>query len=396
MIKVAVVVSHPIQHFCPQYSSWSHLPKVDLKVFFSSQHGLKPYQDQNFGRILQWEGLHLNFPHKFLSGSETKELGSKIDSTDLESQLHFYSPDILIVYGYSQPLQRKAMKWANSNGVSVCMISDSELRTPRNLLKRFIKRFALPKLYRKVDLFFTVGDANEAYLRHYGINDNRMIRCFFPIDIEHYNSVLFNSKTLRLQTRKELKIPTQHKVVLCVGKLVPWKRQLDLVLASNTLQGKRDDVTIILAGSGSDEENLRRICKNEGPGGVIFAGFIPPKTLPEFYCAADVYAHCSEHEPHSLAISEAIYCGLPVVLSDRCGSYGPSDDIRPGFNGFVYRCGDVDNLTQQLEFIINSNEIRYEMSKRSTQSSRFHQKLAHGEALQQALLILKKEQFLDF
>ena len=64
------------------------------------------------------------------------------------------------------------------------------------------------------------------------------------------------------------------------------------------------------------------------------------------YCAADVYVHCSDNEPHSLAITEAIYCGLPVVLSDRCGSYGPTDDVQPGINGFVYRCGDVSDLSR--------------------------------------------------
>ena len=127
----------------------------------------------------------------------------------------------------------------------------------------------------------------------------------------------------------------------------------------------------------------------QGPGGIVFAGFVTPEVLAEYYCAADVYAVCSDHESHSLAISEAIYCGLPVVISDQCGSYGPTDDVRNGLNGMVYRCGDVAELSIKLLAIIDHDDIREYMSETSEQIAQQHQALAHGKALQQALAILK-------
>ena len=123
--RVAVVMSHPIQHFCPQYTSWARLPGVDLKVFFASTHGLVPYQDKGFGRVVQWDGIKLDFPHELLSGAEGKAIGNAIDSTDLAERLSTFLPDVVVVYGYSEALQRRALCCAKSLSVPVLMFSET-------------------------------------------------------------------------------------------------------------------------------------------------------------------------------------------------------------------------------------------------------------------------------
>lgn len=391
--RIAVIVSHPIQHFVPQYKSWSDLENIELCVFFASKHGLLPYHDKDFGREISWEGMQLDFMHEFLSGADTREVGKNIDSTDLDNKLKSYEPDLMVVYGYSQRLQQRAIAWGRNNKVPVCMISDAVLRAPKNMVKKFLKPFFLPFIYKKIDLFFSVGDANEAYYRNYGVKDQQMIRTFFPIDTAYYDTVLKNSELVRQRIRKELGIPDDHKVILNVGKLISLKRQIDLIHLSNSMQNTQKKITIILAGTGPDEEYLQNQCKNIGVGGVIFTGFIPPNTLVNYYCASDVYVHCSEYENHSLAISEAIYCGKPVVISDRCGSYGPSDDVRHGLNGFVYACKDISDLQQKLNYIFDDPKIENEMGFKSSQFSRYHQSLAHGEALKQAISILQMKKF---
>ncbi len=386
--RVAIVVSHPIQHFCPQYTSWAALPGVELKVFFASNHGLVPYQDKCFGRTVKWDKIKLDFPHEFLAGAEGRPVGAGTDSANVGACLSAFSPDVLLVEGYIQPLQRRALRWARSSGAHVLMNSDSELRTPRNWLKRSAKAVILPQIFRYVRLFLTVGDANEAYYRNYGVNDDRFVRCFFPVDVLHYDSILARRAECRARIRAELEIPDQHKVVLMVGKLVPWKRQVDLVRFSNAIQEQRDDVTVVLAGTGQDDPSLRSLTRRMGPGGVLYAGFVPPDVLSEYYCAADAYVHCSASEPHSLAISEAIYCGLPVVLSDRCGSYGPTDDVQPGVNGYVYRCGDVSDLSRRLLHLFADRDTCMKMQAASEQLGKEHQRLAHGAALTRALTII--------
>jgi glycosyltransferase involved in cell wall biosynthesis len=389
--RVGVVISHPIQHFCPQYTSWATLPNVSLKVFFASNQGLTAYEDKNFGRLVKWDGIKLDFPHEFLRGAEGKAIGPAIDSTGLAERLSAFSPDVVVVYGYSQALQRRALRWAKSTSVPVLMISDSELRASRSLVKRAVKAILLPRVLSNVSLFLTVGDANDDYYRNYGVPDDRLIRCFFPIDVCHYDSIMTKRNECRKHIRSRLQIPAHHKVLLMVGKLVPWKRQADLVRFSNSIQDKRDDVTVMLAGTGPDESSLRALTRRVGVGGVLFAGFVLPEVLAEYYCAADIYVHCSEREPHSLAISEAIYCGLPIILSNRCGSYGPTDDVQPGLNGFVYRCGDIRDMSRRLLHVLGEKGVFARMSEASERIGREHQQLAHGRALAQALAIIDSD-----
>ena len=151
-----------------------------------------------------------------------------------------------------------------------------------------------------------------------------------------------------------------------------------------------EKVTVVLAGTGPDSSRLQAFAQRHGVGGVVFAGFVSPEALVHYYAAADVYAHCSAKEPHSLAISEAIYMGLPVVLSDRCGSYGPSDDVRVGLNGYVYPCGDVRALLGLLRCLATEPVLRRRLGEESHQLALMHQVLAHGKALTQLVNISKK------
>jgi len=368
--------------------SWAALAHVHLEVFFASDHGLSAYQDEGFGRRVQWDGLDLGFPHQFLAGAKGRAIGSNLDSPDLEDRLSGFAPDAIVVYGYSQRLQRRAVRWAASYGVAVLMVSDSELRARRRWPTRAIKALVVPRLLEPVRLFLTVGDANDAYYRHYGVSSARLVRGSFPIDVRHYDAVLARRENCRIRIRADLGIPAAHKVLLTVGKLIARKRHADLVRCSNALQDQRGDVTVVIAGTGQEEASLRALAHRTGAGGVSFAGFLSPERLAECYAAADVYVHCADNEPHSVAISEAVYCGLPVVLSDRCGSYGPTDDVQPDVNGFVYRCGDVRDLSQRILRIIDDEALHAGMRDASTRIGRVQQALAHGQGLTQALTLL--------
>lgn len=384
-LKLAIVVSHPIQHFCPQYVNWSKLGVLDLKVIFASRQGLDSYHDKSFDMEIKWQGLNLEFDHVFLPGAKGKAVNQFLDCPAVVDALAEYGPDIVLVYGYFQPLQRRAMRWAKSNGKRLLMIGDSELRQARNPLKGMIKQFLLPRIFFDVALFLTVGDANEAYYRHYGVPDHKLVRTFFPIDVALFDHALQVRDQQRARVRSSLNIPNDHMVALMVGKLVPSKNQRDLVAASNVLQSRNSRVTIVLAGTGPDSKQLVEEAQNCGPGGVIFAGFVSPSELVNYYMAADVYVHCSAKDAHSLAISEAIYAGLPVLVSDRCGSYGPSDDVRTGLNGYVYTCGDVSALVGLLERLVSEPESRRQFGIESRQLGVSHQALAHGRAVVQAV-----------
>jgi len=88
---------------------------------------------------------------------------------------------------------------------------------------------------------------------------------------------------------------------------------------------------------------------------VYFPGFVPAGRLPAFYAATDIYVHPASAEPHSIAVSEAIYMGCPVIISDRCGSYGENDDVQEGKNGYVYPFGNIERLAACIKLLINDH-----------------------------------------
>ena len=57
--------------------------------------------------------------------------------------------------------------------------------------------------------------------------------------------------------------------------------------------------------------------------------------------------------------------GLPIVVSDKVGSAGPTDTVRDGVNGIVYRCGDTKHLGECLLPLIKDPERRSKMGRES-------------------------------
>lgn len=65
------------------------------------------------------------------------------------------------------------------------------------------------------------------------------------------------------------------------------------------------------------------------------------------------------------AMQEAIFLGLPAMVSQWVGCVGPTHDVRPGRNGIEYSFGNIDGLARAIEGIASHAERLAEMSKES-------------------------------
>jgi len=383
--KVAIIVSHPIQHFCPQYTSLARSQEWEIKVFFASDFGYKPYFDPSFGRRVSWSNIDLDsIPHEFLSSSETSGITHRTDATNLESRLFLYKPDVLVVYGYMQKLQRRAIQYGISNKIKILLCGDSENRADRPLLRKIAKKFILTHLFKKIDGFLTVGDANEQFYRTYGVPDDRMFRTPFPIDINILEAQFQQRKKLATLFRQQNKITDDTIVISTIGKLLPGKNQAELIDALRNLH-IRVPVTALIVGSGPEEGRLRALAEGSNRNTILFTGFVPCEKCGEIYSVSDFYVHTSTADHHPLSVSEAIYMGCPVVISSRCGSYGPTDDVQNGFNGFVYESGALLKLSDQITRLAVNKSLRKQFSKNSRKIAKFNQQRAHHDGLHAAL-----------
>lgn len=378
-MKVAIVISHPIQHFSPQYASLAAHPSLQVKVFFASALGYRSYVDPNFKQQISWNNLYLDeFDHVFLNGEEPIPADKDLDAENLDQALTEFAPDLVMLHGYFQKFQRRAHNWAKRNKVKTAYTADSERRQKRSPLKELLKYPVLYKYFAGIDIFLSVGPANEAYYRFYGVPPRKIVRMHFSIDLRSYEQAYANRRQLAAAVREKHDLHTGDSVFSVVGKLVPWKNQIDIIDAMIQLEQQGLVSNLFVIGSGDQMESLKQKAAALTRSKVIFPGFVKPEDLPGYYAASDIYIHPAAIEPHSLAISEAIYMGAPVILSDRCGSYGEDDDVQEGKNGFVFPCGNIAALAEKIRILLGDTEKRRTFGEYSHRIADRFQRRSHG------------------
>lgn len=363
--KLAIVVSHPIQHFVPFYRALALSPDIELVVIYASRIGLEPYFDRGMNTMIAWKmDLLGGYESVFLPESDQIHSTAPFDvnNPSVSDELSRQQPDVVLIYGYNLMTSLRALAWCRRRSVPAMMISDSELRTPRSLPIRSIKKLVLPWLLGRFDAFLTVGDCNEDYLRNYGVPDGRFFRSPFTIDENTYLEARKNRALLRGQSRARLGIAEEAVVALTVGKLSPRKRPVDIVETARTFKAAGLPVTptFVLAGDGTEIDHVRSVAASESLP-VLAPGFINVDELPGFYAAADMIVHPSSRDPHPLVMSEAACIGLPLVVSDRVGAVGPTDIARLGQNALQFPCGNISAIVDAVALLTCSPDRRIQM-----------------------------------
>jgi len=141
-----------------------------------------------------------------------------------------------------------------------------------------------------------------------------------------------------------------RKVILFVGRLAPEKN-LEFVLESvRRLSSKaRQALLLRFVGYGPLEASLRRKAESLGLNDMVeFAGSRKHGQLPEVYHSADVLLLPSTSEPWGLTVNEGMLCGLPAIVSDRCGC---ARDLVNSLTGWSFSPVNADRFAGILEQI---------------------------------------------
>lgn len=155
------------------------------------------------------------------------------------------------------------------------------------------------------------------------------------------------------QPRKEKQthLPLRY---IYVGRLIDVKNVSMLVDVFN-----RNGKPLTIVGTGVLEEELKRKAKDN----ITFTGFIDNARLGEIYQNHDVFILPSYYEPWGLVVEEALYWGLPVIVSDRVGS--SEDMVKDLKTGLVFKNNDCEDLLRCInrmkvdyqEYVRNVNAI---------------------------------------
>jgi glycosyltransferase involved in cell wall biosynthesis len=345
-VRLAAVVSHPIQYYAPLFRTLAE--RVDLHVFFGQTLTAAQQAGAGFDTAFDWDvdlvsGYRSTVldnvaakpsPDHFF-GCDTPEIGALLTNGDF---------DAVLVFGWYLKTFHQAIWAAKRVGIPVLVRGDSQLGTPRSLLNRAAKAVAYPPMLRAFDAALYVGQRSRAYYEHYRYPARRLFFSPHCVDTSWFAARATSAAGQALRTR--LAIRPDEKVVLFAGKLVPFKRPLDVVDACAAASG----VHVIVAGSGELEAEMR--ARAAALGVRLHAlGFLNQTEMPAAYAAADVLVLPSTgRETWGLVANEALACGAPIVVSDAVGC--AHDLAADGAAGQVYPVGDTGALARAILAIL--------------------------------------------
>jgi glycosyltransferase involved in cell wall biosynthesis len=210
------------------------------------------------------------------------------------------------------------------------MMSESQDRDRRrNPLGENIKRRVLSLCSSAL----VGGSSHAAYLAKLGLPRERAFCGYDVVDNEHFRSGAERARadgTLRAR----LGLPGRFFLASC--RFVAAKNLGRLLEAySRYRKSSSDPWGLVLLGDGplrpDVEGGFRRLGLETH---VLAPGFIQYDTLPAYYALAGAFIVPSVMEPWGLVVNEAMAAGLPVLVSERCGS--APDLVEEGRNGFTF------------------------------------------------------------
>lgn len=95
------------------------------------------------------------------------------------------------------------------------------------------------------------------------------------------------------------------------------------------------------------------------------------QNIQDEYRSSSIYVLTSRYEGLSMAMLEAISCGLPLVaFSCPCG---PRDVVEDGVNGYLVENGNIEMLAERLIALMDSPQILRQMGREAQEKSRLYQ-----------------------
>lgn len=168
------------------------------------------------------------------------------------------------------------------------------------------------------------------------------------IDVEKIQTVQVD----REKKREELGIGKDDFLLLSVGELNKNKNHEVVIRAIAELRNPK--IKYAICGKGPLKEYLEELAEKLGVRNQLFLlGF--RTDVIEICKSADVFVFPSKREGLSVALMEAMACGLPCVVSKIRGNV---DLIFEKENGFLFDLEKMEQLNKQILKLLYNNELR--------------------------------------
>ena len=350
MIRLAVVVSHPIQYYAPWFRLLARRSDLQLRVFHLWNFGVTNQLDRGFGAVVRWDVPLLDGYDSCFVPNRSKDPGTHhlfgLDNPDLNRFLLAWKPDAILLFGYTYLSHLRLILDPRLYRLPILFRGDSHQLVLQQGLRPALSRLLRQLLFRRFSAGLPVGRANEAWMQSSGLPPRQLFPACHAVDNARFQAAAPQAEREALAWRSQLGIPADTLVVLFAGKFEPKKRPLDLLEAFAALPSS--EAVLVFVGAGPLDTALRQRASQLPQGRVFVEGLQNQSAMPRVYALADlvVLPSFGPGETWGLCINEAMNLARPVIVSSHVGC-GP-DLVIPGQTGWVFPAGDDNALRAAL------------------------------------------------
>ncbi len=291
--------------------------------------------------------LH-QYPHEVLHKGFVEDIGLNDRVRALFSLVRRFRPDVIVTPGYFDPAVILLAAWCRLRGVRLIMAIDStEGDHQRQGWRETLKR----RIISLANGFFCYGSLSANYMLRLGAHESQILLRRNAIDNTTVRRLWEHALPNRAAMLTELQLPAHN--LIYVGRLIDRLKNITtLIKAFESVKKQLPEAAdwgLLLVGDGEDAEQIIAMSQD-----IPHIRIITGKSwqdVPAYLALSDALILPSYSEPWGLVVNEAMVCGLPVLVSDRCGC--APDLVNPGVNGFIFDPYQPEQLAHSITSLIH-------------------------------------------
>ncbi|WCJ59711.1 glycosyltransferase family 4 protein [Fontisphaera persica] len=296
-------------------------------------------------------------------------------SRRLSKLLSDIKPAACALPGWAMEESLMGLIWCRSRNIPAILMSESTaIDYHRTWWKEWIKK----QIARQFSAALVGGTPHAEYAQKLGIPHDKIFFGYDAIDNEYFKAEAVTIRKIKDEYRRRYSLPENY--FLASARFIEKKNLIRLIDAyagyhrlqnDEKKQERSPNITenshwhLVVLGDGPMRTELLEKTRQHGLDRyVIFPGFRQYRDLPAYYALANAFIHASTSEQWGLVVNEAMACGLPVLVSNRCGC--ARDLVDEGKNGLLFDPYKTEEITQCMQYIASlDNNLRAEMGAAS-------------------------------
>ncbi len=186
-------------------------------------------------------------------------------------------------------------------------------------------------------------------LVNWSVNHHRSFKLVYPIikEISLENLSLLDKKKIK----QKLKINNDKPILTIIGRIDILKGHRFAIDAIERINKNNLEVNLLIVGAMHDQTILKENDLNKEY--IRYLNYY--EQIEEIWRVSNIFLIPSLSEGTPLVLVEYLAIGKPIIASDISGN---GDLIKDGYNGYLFKVGDVDDLVKKIKLALMDDNIK--------------------------------------